>query len=166
MVPEIKRILYATDLSENARYAFSYAASLADRYNAQVTVLHVLEDISTTFNLHISGYLGAEEWAQLQAEKEGTLLDTISERLNAFCSEAQNRMEQCKFIVEKILVVKGVPAVEILNQAEANDVDMIIMGTHGYGVFKDALLGGTARRVVRRSPVPVMVVRLPEENAP
>jgi nucleotide-binding universal stress UspA family protein len=164
MVPEFKRILYATDLSENARYAFGYAASLADRYNAQVTVLHVLEDISTTFNMHISGYLGEAQWAQLQVEKEGTLLDTITERLNAFCSEAQDKMKECKFIVEKILVVKGVPAEEILNQAEANDVDIIVMGTHGYGVFKDALMGGTARRVVRRSTAPVMVVRLPEQD--
>ncbi|MEJ2640300.1 MAG: universal stress protein [Desulfosarcinaceae bacterium] len=164
MVPEIKRILYATDLSENARYAFSYAASLADRYDAQMTVLHVLEDVSTTFNMHISGYVGADEWARLQAEKEETLLNTIAERLNAFCSEAKERMEQCKFIVEKILVVKGVPALEILNQAEAGDADMIVIGTHGYGVFKDALMGGTARRVVRRSPVPVMVVRLPEND--
>jgi nucleotide-binding universal stress UspA family protein len=164
MVPEIKRILYATDLSENARYAFGYAASLADRYDAKVTVLHVLEDISTTFNIHIMGYLGEDEWAKLQAEKEETLLDTISERLDAFCRDAQNNMQECKFIVEKILVVKGVPAEVILNQAEANDADLIIMGTHGYGVFQDALMGGTARRVVRRSIVPVMVVRLPEQD--
>jgi nucleotide-binding universal stress UspA family protein len=164
MVPEIKKILYATDLSENARFAFSYAASLADRYDAKVSVLHVLEDVSPNFNMHISGYLGEAEWAQLQIEKEGTLLDSITERLNAFCSEAQDRMEECKFIVDKILVVKGVPAVEILGQAEANDADIIVMGTHGYGVFKDALMGGTARRVVRRSLVPVMVVRLPEKD--
>jgi nucleotide-binding universal stress UspA family protein len=164
MVPEIKKILYATDLSENARYAFSYAASLADRYNAQVTVLHVLEEISTAFNVHISGYLGEREWAQLQEEKEGMLLDTITERLNAFCSGAREEMSGCKFIVEKILAVKGIPAEEILHQAEANEADLIVMGTHGYGVFKDALMGGTARRVVRRSPIPVMVVRLPEEQ--
>lgn len=164
MVPEIKKILYATDLSENARYAFSYAASMADRYDAQVTVLHVLEDVSTTFNMHISGYLGEQEWAQLQVEKEGALLDTITERLNTFCSEAREEMDQCKFIVEKILAVKGIPAQEILNQAEINDADVIVMGTRGYGVFKDALMGGTARRVVRRSPIPVLVVRLPEEE--
>jgi len=164
MVPEIKKILYATDLSDNARYAFGYAASLADRYDAQVTVLHVLEDVSTTFNMHITGYLGEREWAQLQVEKEGTLLDTITERLNTFCSEARDEMDQCKFIVEKILAVKGVPAEEILNQAEVNDADMIVMGTRGFGVFKDALMGGTARRVVRHSPVPVMVIRLPEEK--
>lgn len=164
MVPEIKKILYATDLSDNARYAFSYAASLADRYDAQVTVLHVLEDVSTAFNMHISSYMGEQEWSQLQVEKESALLDTISERLNEFCNEAREEMSSCKFIVEKILAVKGVPAEEILNQAEANDADMIVMGTHGYGVFKDALMGGTARRVVRRSTKPVMVVRLPGDD--
>ena len=44
MVPEIKKILMATDLSENARYAFGYAASLANSYGAGITVVHVLED--------------------------------------------------------------------------------------------------------------------------
>jgi nucleotide-binding universal stress UspA family protein len=164
MVPEIKKILYATDLSDNARYAFHYAASLADRYDAQVTVLHVLEDISSAFNVHISGYLGEQEWAKLQEEKESALLDTITERLNEFCSGARQEMGDCKFIVEKILAVKGIPAEEILKQADANGADVIVMGTHGYGVFKDALIGGTARRVVRRSAVPVMVVRLPEAD--
>ena len=42
MIPEINKILYATDLSENARFAFGFAASLANRYNAKVTILHVL----------------------------------------------------------------------------------------------------------------------------
>lgn len=164
MVPEIKKILYATDLSDNARYAFSYAASMADRYDAQVTVLHVLEDVSTAFNMHITSYMGERQWSQLQVEKEGALLDTITERLNDFCSEAREEMDECKFIVEKILTVKGNPAEEILTQAEVNDADVIVMGTRGYGVFKDALMGGTARRVVRRSDKPVMVVRLPSDD--
>ncbi|MDJ0783189.1 MAG: universal stress protein [Desulfosarcinaceae bacterium] len=164
MVPEFKKILYATDLSDNARYAFSYAASLADRYDAQITVLHILEEVSTAFNMHISSYMGEQEWAQLQADKESSLLDTITERLNDFCNTARDELAQCKFIVEKILTIKGVPAEEIIHQAEINDADVIVMGTHGYGVFKDALMGGTARRVVRRSSVPVMVVRLPEEE--
>ncbi len=46
MLPDIKRILYATDLSENARHAFGYAASLANRYGAKIIVLHVIEDFS------------------------------------------------------------------------------------------------------------------------
>ena len=45
-IPPIKKILYATDLSENARYAFGYAVSLANQYDAKITILHVLEDRS------------------------------------------------------------------------------------------------------------------------
>ena len=47
MIPEIKNILYATDLSENARYAFGYAVSLANRCDAKITVLHVVEELSS-----------------------------------------------------------------------------------------------------------------------
>ena len=42
IIPDIKKILYSTDLSENARYCFGYAASLAHRYDALITILHVL----------------------------------------------------------------------------------------------------------------------------
>ena len=45
MIPEIKKILYPADLSQNARYAFGYAAYLANRYNAGITIFQILEDI-------------------------------------------------------------------------------------------------------------------------
>jgi len=45
IIPEIKKILYATDLSANARYSFGYAASLAHRYGAGITIIHVLDDL-------------------------------------------------------------------------------------------------------------------------
>ena len=48
MIPEIKKILYSTDLSENSKFAFSYAASLANRYDAAITILHVLKDAKPT----------------------------------------------------------------------------------------------------------------------
>jgi nucleotide-binding universal stress UspA family protein len=66
--------------------------------------------------------------------------------------------------VDKIIVKEGIAADEILHQADLNDADLIIMGTRGFGMFKEALMGGTARRVVRRSTIPVMVVRLPEKT--
>jgi nucleotide-binding universal stress UspA family protein len=43
MLPQIKNILYATDLSENARYAYNYAASMGQQYGARITILHVIE---------------------------------------------------------------------------------------------------------------------------
>jgi nucleotide-binding universal stress UspA family protein len=164
MLPEIKKILYATDLSPNARYAFSYAAGLADRYDAKITVLHVLEQLNPSTAMEVEGYLGEEEWQKIQKEKQNGLLDEITTRLNDFCTEMSDKLDDCKFIVEEILTIAGVPAEEILNQTEKLDIDAIVIGTHGHGLFADALMGGTARRVINRSQVPVLVVRLPDER--
>ena len=165
MVPEIKKILYATDLSESARYAFGYAACLADRFNAPITILHVLENVNPSIKMQIESYIGEEEWASYQKKAEKHLLDEITERLDEFCSQMNEKMTTCKFIVEKIIVLRGLPAEEIMKQASENSADLIVMGTHGYGMFTDALMGGTARRVVRRSQIPVLVVRLPEDES-
>ena len=165
MVPQLKKILYATDLSENARYAFGYAASLAHRYDAAITILHVVEKISPATRLQIASYMGEEQLQRMEQEKEKFLLDSITERLNGFCREMDAKMDTCKFIVEKIVVVQGIPHEVIIQQAEVAQCDLIVMGTHGHNAFKDALIGGTARRVVRRSPLPVMVIRLPESES-
>ena len=164
MLPQIKNILYATDLSENARYAYNYAASLAQQYAAQITILHVIEKLSAETFLQIQGYVGEEKWKKLQEEKQADFVSTIKGRLNSFCDEISNEVDACTFQVDKILVKEGIAADEILHQAELNGADLIVMGNRGFGLFKDALIGGTARRVVRRSTIPVMVVKLPESR--
>ncbi len=164
MLPQIKNILYATDLSENARYAYNYAASLAQQYEAQITILHVVEKPPAEIFLQIEGYLGEDRWAQLHEEKQAEFINLIKGRLNDFCGEISGEVDACTFQVQKIIVKEGIAADEILYQAELNDADVIVMGTRGFGMFKDALMGGTARRVVRRSRVPVMVVRLAEQD--
>jgi nucleotide-binding universal stress UspA family protein len=165
MLPEIKKILYATDLSPNAQYAFSYAASLADHYDAKITVLHVLETLNPNTAMEVQGYFGEEEWDKIQKEKQEGLLDDITSRLNDFCTQISGKLKDCKIIVENILSVAGVPAEEILKLADKQDVDVIVMGSHGHGLFTDALMGGTARRVINRSPAPVLVVRPEEEQS-
>ena len=51
---EVNKILYATDLSENARYAFAYAVSLADLYNATITFIHVLPEVPSRLDKRVS----------------------------------------------------------------------------------------------------------------
>ena len=58
MLPQLKTILYATDLSENARYAYTYAASIAQQYGARITILHVIEKLTAETFLQIHGYVG------------------------------------------------------------------------------------------------------------
>jgi nucleotide-binding universal stress UspA family protein len=52
----------------------------------------------------------------------------------------------------------------IVRTAEEKACDLIVLGSHGYGMLKDALMGGTARGVIRRTRKPVLLVRLPEED--
>ena len=72
-IPEIKRILYATDLSENARYAFLHAASLANCYGAGIMILHVLEEPSPNTLLLLEAWSGQEGWQELKRKNQGGL---------------------------------------------------------------------------------------------
>ena len=163
MIPQIKNILYATDLSETARYAYKYAASLAQQYDARITILHVIEKLTAETYLQIEGYIGEARWKQLHEEKRADFVSTIKGRLSNFCDEISGEMDACTFKVDKIIVKEGIAADEIIHQAELNDADVIVIGKHGSGMLKDALMGGTSRRVVRRSSIPVLVIRLPDK---
>ena len=162
MIPEIKKILYTTDLSENARYAFGYAASLANRYDAGVTILHVLEDISPTTDSLVINIIGEDKWKELRGRNEKEVIDTIRSRLTKFCGDVQAELPSCPFITDKIMVKIGSPVDEILLEVESNSYDMVVMGAHGQSVLADTLMGSVSRRVVRRCSKPVLVVRLPE----
>lgn len=164
MIPDIKKILYATDLSENSRHAFAYAASIANRYGAGVTMLHVMEELSPNATAQIAAYVGEEEWAQIRERNEQEVIDTIKTRLEAFCAEASKELPECPFITDETVVKVGYPATVILEYAHDKDVDLVVIGTHGHSALVDAMIGGTARRILRRCKKPVLAVRLPKED--
>jgi nucleotide-binding universal stress UspA family protein len=164
MIPNIKKILYATDLSENARYAFGYAASIANRFAAEITILHVMEDLSPDARSRVTNILGEERWGELKKRNEQQVLDKIKKRLENFCDDVTKEFPECPFITENIIVERGHPVEEILFQVENKGFDMVVMGSHGYGMLADVVMGGTARRVLRQCNIPVLVVRLPEEK--
>ena len=164
MIPAINKILYTTDLSENARYAFGYAASLANRYDAGVTIFHVLEDISPTTDSLVINIIGEDKWQELRGRNEKEVLDTIKSRLTKFCDDVQADLPSCPFITDNIMVKIGNPVDEILLEVENNSYDMVVMGAHGQGILADTLMGSVSRRVVRRCKTPVLVIRLPEED--
>jgi nucleotide-binding universal stress UspA family protein len=163
MVPKIKKILYATDLSESARYAFGHAADLAQKYDAMITMLYVIEDISHTAEIHVREIMGTEKWKQLKADKMNYLKEKMTSRIEDFCREMNSHIDSCRLLVEDIRITHGNPTEEILNISKEIQADMIVMGTHGYNILKDALIGGTARKVVRNSEIPVLTIRLPRK---
>ncbi len=160
-IPEIKKILYTTDLSENARYAFGYAMSLANRYGAGITILHVLESSPSSESL-VTNIIGEEKWKQFRKENEQKVVSTIKKRVENFCEELTREVPECPFITDEIILRIGAPADEILKLVDTGDYDLVVMGAHGHGFIGSAMMGSISRRVVRRSKKPVLVVRLPK----
>jgi len=167
----IKRILYATDLSENARYAYAYAVSLAEHYNARIIILHVNSEYPNLDKM-ITGYISSDRWEEIKAanmqettqaligKKRGNV--AIREALSRFAQESGPGKVADSEIVDEIVVTRGHPVEEILNQAAERQCDLIIVGSRGYGALQDVVLGSTARRVIRRATLPVLAVRLPD----
>jgi nucleotide-binding universal stress UspA family protein len=155
-IPDIKKILYTTDLSANARHAFVYAASIAHRYGAGITILHVLEAPP------LSVYFLGEQWEEIKEKNVKRAITEVNTRLDKFRANMSTELASHPFTVDDIRVKVGIPEEEILQEVEKGDFDVLVMGTHGHGAFADAMMGSTARRVLRRSKKPVLVVRLPE----
>jgi nucleotide-binding universal stress UspA family protein len=162
VIPSIKKILYATDLSENSRHAFAYAAGIANCYGAGVTVLYVIEEFSRYTTDLISVFAGDKEWENIRKRKEQEVIDIIKKRITDFCAQASSDLPECPFITEKILVKVGLPSNVIIEEAHSGEYQMVVMGTHGHSKLLDAMMGSTARRVLRRCKKPVLTVRLPE----
>jgi nucleotide-binding universal stress UspA family protein len=166
---QIKKILYATDLSETAVHAFSYAVSLASMYGASITILHVLAEFpGEEFILNM---IDTDTWKEIKMRHYSEARDkligkkrdhiAIKRVLQAFSEEANAGAEDQTFVTDEILVKSGVPAEIIVQTAKEQNCDLIVMGTHGHGVIADVLIGSTAKWVVRQSPIPVLIIRLP-----
>jgi len=162
VVPEIKNILYATDLSENARYALKYASTIANRFGAAITILHVLEELLPSSLGLVSEIVGQERWADLKKCNEEKVIASIRTRIEDVCNEISQSIPECPFIVQEIIVKTGHPVDQIIHYAKKENCDMVVIGSHGQGIFSEAVLGSTSRRVLRQCTKPVLVVRLPE----
>lgn len=162
MLPEIKKILYATDLSDNSRLAFGYAIAQAEQFGAQLMVVHVIEPVSAYTQSHMSSLMGESEWINIQQDFNERLYDDLMMQLRRFCDQVATDIPTKCLQEDHIFVRKGLPVEEILALADEQQADMLVLGTHGYGMLKDTLMGGTVRRVLRRSKKPVLVVRNPE----
>ncbi len=160
MIPEIKTILYATDLSKNSSYAFLYAVDMAKRHNARIVILHSIES-GRHYVLPVAETIMREAKKQ---ERE-TDREEIKKYLQEFCKKTENQIGiPCVEMVSKILVPFGHPIEEILKAADEESCDAIVLGTHGKGFLKQTFLGGVAGSVLERTRKPVFIIPLPSEK--
>jgi nucleotide-binding universal stress UspA family protein len=172
-LPEVhyKKILYSTDLSEAGRHAFPHAASIANRYGAQLIVFHVVETVE--FERSVVGFISEHMWDQLKTrslEEAREMLISRRREDTAIKSAVDDHLigttgeEGAKPAVTYEVVVKaGDPVEEILKEAHDGSYDLLVMGNRGERALKDRLMGSTAWRVLHGAQIPVMLVRVPED---
>ena len=156
--PNIKTILYATDLGENTRPVFRLAVSQARRYNARLLMLNVVEPLGTTGTAIIANYLSGEEAEKINKEGARDILELMKRRLDAFCKDELSAYGLDRTPVTEILVATGRPCEEILKVAKKYKADMIVMGKSTTSFLGNVVMGTTARRVARHTDIPVLLV--------
>jgi len=155
-VPNINKILSATDFSEDSSLALSYAVDLAHKYGAEISVLHVdqpLAPVMASPDLGPAMDVGAmsriAEEQRIIAQRE---LDKIVQRLRDDGLKA------------KSLLKVGSPFLEILHAAQTENADLVVLGTHGRTGLAHVLMGSVAERVVQKCHAPVLTIRHPDRK--
>ena len=160
MLPDIKKILYATDLTKNSSYAFYYAISLARKFDAQLTILHAIEPIP----VYVEAYV-VNVAERIEKEDREKTIGHIQDLLRGFCQKVEAQIgSPCLLLVSKILVRVGHPIEEILRAGEEEGCDAIVLGSHGKGLLKQAFLGSVSSGVLHRSKKPVFIIPIPSEK--
>jgi universal stress protein A len=142
------KILTAIDFSENSDFAFEYALIMAQKFDAELTIVHVINepvDLRGFYVPHIS-------FEQLEKEIE----DGAVKMMESFCATRLGG-----FTNYKTSIIAGIPYDEITRAAEECGASLIVLGTHGRTGLDHLLFGSTAERVVRSASCPVLTVRLP-----
>lgn len=142
------RILVPTDGSTEVERAVEYAIELAELHGADIRAIYVVN---------------AASYGGLPME---TAWDGISDALREEGQAAVDRVEELVDgrVPVETAVLEGSPSRLIAEQAGAEDCDLIVMGTHGRGGIDRLLLGSVAERVVRTAPVPVLTVRVGDDE--
>lgn len=140
------RILVPVDFSDCSLEAVEYAALMAQRHSASLTLLHVLEPVSYGLDFTL-----------LQSGKR----EEMRERLTARLGDMTQALVEAK-IQTGSLVRGGTPFESILDSARTIPADLIVMGTHGRRGLSHTLSGSVAEAVLRRSHCPVLTVRSPK----
>ena len=157
MTMEIKRILYATDLSEGSVSSFRSAIEFAKKFDASLVILHVVEELPPS-TVSILQWVQGDKITEKHYDDFKTYsAEKIQTSIREICDKEFVLDPTCKQRIEGIHVVIGYPAEEILKKVDELNCDAIIMGTHSKGAITHTFLGSVAERVLRRVRKPAFI---------
>ena len=159
MLPVLKDILFATDLSQNATNALRHAISIARGAGAKVHVLHVTEpltqDAIVTMRMFIQDDASRKKAIQERHASVKAMLKTNQQEFVQSLPEADRAAYTAT--VASVELVDGHAAESILQRAKDLNCGMIVMGTHEHGTGH-TFIGTVVKRVLRRSTIPTLIV--------
>ncbi|WP_221797820.1 universal stress protein [Oceanobacter mangrovi] len=159
MIPNIKTIVYASDISAGSRPAFRAAVSLAQAYGAEIVFLHVMEPLPEGAYIMVRNVMGEKEMDRLHDEGVDYLKKTMHERMVAFFNEEMEGIETTLNAESvKYQLAEGRPYEEILKTAADTNADLIVMGTRKHHKF--TTMGSVALKVLHHAECPVHIVPL------
>jgi len=148
----LKNILVPTDFGEAADAALIYARELAGRFGATLHVIHVTE------NIFLKTY--GETYGPLAIDLQRSLDEGARKQLDELLTDSDGSGPPTR----RMILNSSLPSFAIVEYADVNAIDLIVMGTHGRGGLAHLMMGSVAERVVRLAPCPVLTVRHPEHE--
>lgn len=147
---DLKRILVPTDFSDFSQVALRYGCEFAAKFGAELHLLHVIDNPAPP---------ASEDWGKTLDEYRRDLEECAGNELQEL---DLNPLPDRKRVVDNIRY--GSALLEIILHARENEIDLIVLGTHGRTGLAHVFLGSVAEKVVRKSPCPVLTVRHPEHE--
>jgi nucleotide-binding universal stress UspA family protein len=141
----IRNILFPCDLTENSGKIFYYALSLMEKYDSTLILLHVVENLRQWGDLYVPATAIQLDQKIIEKEAVRALEEFYASHVHGVSDVRRE-------------VLSGDPVTVILNVIENEDVDLVILGTHGRKGLEHTVFGSVAENVVRRSPVPVLTI--------
>lgn len=164
-IPEIRKILFSSDLSETSKHAFAYALSLARAYKAQVLFLYVMDEINPNVQAFVDLEAIAPARRQAIEEARATLsgkrrdIAALRSDLQQFYDVATKDLEKTGQVASSgdIIVTEGDVAPTIIRMAKEHDCDAIVLGSRRRGALAEAMFGSVTKGVLRHSDRLVIV---------
>ncbi len=143
---EMKKILVGCDFSADSLLAFEYALSLAQEFQSELHLAHVIEP-------PIYKHLFKQDMKPSEALRE-SIREPLDAMLNKMVPEEAQHWRQ-----HKTALLAGQPHEELTRYARLNGMDLIVLGIRGHGLVETLLVGSTTDRVIRQAQCPVLSVR-------
>ena len=163
MTPEIKTILYATDLGSHTRPVFRHAILLAQKLGAKIVVAHAMEPLGTTAKAVIESYIPEGNYQKLHDEGFAKTRDLMTSRIEKACEEELGARAEDSHLIDDVVVLEGIPSQVLYKEAQKRNAQLIVLGSHGHTRLGELFIGSTARRLTHISKIPVLLVPIEDD---